>query len=213
MELTSTNILDKIKLEYPTKKADDLANELGLKTHQVYRLAYSMGLKKDASFYDNPANGRFNKLMRQGYCHRFKKGSIPYNKGKKMNLTPEAKKAQAPTQFKAGQVPHNSYPDGTEVIFKDSKGIKYYKIKVPGVNKLVFKHVWMYQELIGIPPQHIVRFKDGNTLNCVIENLEAITRKEHMLRNTIHRYPDELKSVMKLVSKLKNKIKTHEKQD
>ena len=52
----------------------------------------------------------------------------------------------------------------------------------------------------------IISFKDKNPMNCVIENLEIITRKENMNRNTIHNYPTEVKQLIKLNSKLKKAI-------
>lgn len=70
------------------------------------------------------------------------------------------------------------------------------------------------------------RFKKGNTpWNCgmkglpargrSIDNLELITRAERMRRNSIHRYPPELKSAIRVISKLKRTIQEveHEKQD
>jgi hypothetical protein len=66
-------------------------------------------------------------------------------------------------------------------------------------------HTWQ-QHNGPVPQGKIVCFKDHNTLNCSIENLMLLSRAENMQRNTIHRYPDELKSTIRLVSKLKRKI-------
>jgi hypothetical protein len=55
-----------------------------------------------------------------------------------------------------------------------------------------------------------VVFKDGNQLNCIIENLECISNAELMQRNTIHRFPAELKSTIRLVNKLKRNINAKE---
>lgn len=205
-----------IQRDYPNRLTREIAQEIGATEKQVYDCAYKkFGLKKSQEFLKTDLSGRITKTSTMGVKYRFKKSHVPHNKGKKMQHTPEAKAAMAPSQFKKGQQPHNAYPDGTEVIFTDHKqGRQYWKLKVPGINKLVFKHVFIYLQHYGeIPTGHILRFKDGNTLNCVIENLEAITRQENMKRNTIARYPLELRSVMHLHKKLTAKIQQHEKQD
>jgi hypothetical protein len=63
-----------------------------------------------------------------------------------------------------------------------------------------------------IPKGAIIRFKDGNKLNFDIENLILIDPKQNMELNTIHRYPEEMQSTMKTISKLKKIIKNHGKE-
>ena len=57
-----------------------------------------------------------------------------------------------------------------------------------------------------IPDNLILVFKDKNTDNVVIENLELITRTESMLRNSRHNYPHEIIPSMILIKKLENKL-------
>lgn len=52
----------------------------------------------------------------------------------------------------------------------------------------------------------IVTFRDRNPQNVVIENLELISRQEGMKRNSIQNYPKEVKSTIRLLSKLKKII-------
>ncbi|EPB7182285.1 TPA: HNH endonuclease [Pseudomonas aeruginosa] len=56
---------------------------------------------------------------------------------------------------------------------------------------------------------------DGYLQRKIIDNLELITRAERMRRNSIHRYPPELKSAIRVISKLKRTIQEveHEEQD
>lgn len=77
-------------------------------------------------------------------------------------------------------------------------------------------HILLWEEHFGpIPTGHCVCFKDNNKQNVVIDNLELITRAERMRRNSIHRYPPELKSAIRVISKLKRTIQEveHEEQD
>ena len=58
--------------------------------------------------------------------------------------------------------------------------------------------------------------KDGVTvlrnlvLNDAIENLELVSRKEWVLRHSIHRYPEEMKKTFKILGKINKKIQKHE---
>lgn len=73
--------------------------------------------------------------------------------------------------------------------------------------KYVLKHRHIYEQHHGpIPDKMIVIFKDGNKNNLDITNLQAITRQEHVSRNRVHNYPEELKQLIKLKNKLKAKI-------
>ncbi|MNR41009.1 hypothetical protein D3C85_1593470 [compost metagenome] len=76
-------------------------------------------------------------------------------------------------------------------------------------------HSLIWEEANGeIPTGHIVVFRDRNSQHLVLENLELVSRAENMRRNTIHRYPPELKDTIRLLGKLKKKIEAaHEKQD
>ncbi len=69
-------------------------------------------------------------------------------------------------------------------------------------------HRLLWTEAHGpVPVGHYVRFKDGNKRNITLENLELVSVRENMLRNTIQRYPPELKKTMFLTARLRRKIK------
>lgn len=132
--------------------------------------------------------------------NRFKQGNEPWNKGKKFN----AGGRSSQTHFKKGHTPKSSRPVGSRRTTKDG----YIERKVSEPNRWKLEHVFLWERENGsIPQSHCVIFKDGNKANLAIENLQLISRKELMARNTIHRYPEELKSSMRLLSKLKRTIK------
>jgi len=135
---------------------------------------------------------------------QFTKGHATFNKGKKMKdyVSHEAMARISKTQFKKGQIPHNTKYDGFERISKDG----YIEIRVSR-GKYQLKHRVVWESVNGaIPKNMILVFKDGNKKNIVLENLELITRQQNMDRNTIHRYPKELKHVIKLSRKIKRKL-------
>ncbi|ENP1359238.1 HNH endonuclease [Pseudomonas aeruginosa] len=120
------------------------------------------------------------------------------------------------TRFKKGQKPHTWLPVGSTRISAD--GYLQRKISDTGYPPRDWKgiHILLWEEHFGpIPTGHCVCFKDNNKQNVVIDNLELITRAERMRRNSIHRYPPELKSAIRVISKLKRTIQEveHEKQD
>ena len=104
--------------------------------------------------------------------------------------------------FQKGLVPHNSKYDGYERIGKDG----FIEVRISH-GKFVLKHRYEWEKVNGkIPPNHILRCVDGNQLNTDPSNWKLISRAENMLINTIHRFPAELKSTIKALSKLKNII-------
>ncbi|MEE6129144.1 HNH endonuclease signature motif containing protein [Chryseobacterium arthrosphaerae] len=140
----------------------------------------------------------------------FRKGKIATNKGKKQieYMSPEAIEKTKASRFQKEHIPHNAKTDWEEVQRKDSSGNKYWMIKIPENRKLVYKHVWLWENKNGkVPKGYNVVFKNKNTLDARLENLECISKAENMLRNTIHRYPEELKVKIRKLSKLKRIIK------
>ncbi len=138
-----------------------------------------------------------------------KPGDVPMNKGMKQTdyMTPEAIARTAKTRFKKGNLPKNTLHDGKVTIRKDSKGNKYKWIRL-SLGKWKMLHVKIWEDEHGpLPEGTIVVFKDGNSMNCVLENLEHRTKAEHMMANTIQRYPEDLRKVMILKGKLNKKIK------
>ena len=109
---------------------------------------------------------------------RFKPGHTPFNKGTKGF----AKKNK--TSYKKGHEPYNTKYDGAVSIRKDSKGKRYYKYLRIAKGQWVLLHRYLWEKHYGkIPDKHIIRFIDGNTMNCTIENLECISMNENRKRN------------------------------
>ena len=103
-----------------------------------------------------------------------KKGHVPFNKGKK-GLTTANK-----TSFKKGHVPANYRKIGSERITVDG----FIEIKIANPNKWVTKARLIYEKHHGkIPKNHVIIYLDGNKQNLEIDNLIAISRKEHLILN------------------------------
>lgn len=144
-----------------------------------------------------------NHKLKSGRTGCFVKGSKPWNTGTKGVCRPNS------GSFKNGQVPPNRRPLGSERICpKDG----YILIKIAEENPYTgfntrwkAKHIVIWEARHGaVPDGHIVRFKDNNKLNCTDENLELVSRQEHLYMNR-HGYnelADELKPSFKALAKV-----------
>lgn len=110
----------------------------------------------------------------------FTAGHIPINKGVKGYRAPGSEK----TWFKKGQMPHTLKADGVITIRNDSRGVPCRMIRLAKNNWVYLsRHTW--EQAHGpIPKNGCIVFKDGNTLNCELSNLECITRQELAIRNS-----------------------------
>jgi hypothetical protein len=202
----SNTEIEKLKKMYCDTDTSSIANLLGRNINAVYCMANKLKLKKTDQYLATLNSNRILTENQRNCC--FKKGSTPPNKGKKHAeyMTPEQIEKTKKSRYKKGNVPFNVKYDGHERISVDG----YVEIRISqGVYKLKHRELWIKQNG-SIPKDCVVIFKDGNKQNIVIENLQLITRKENMLRNSIQQYPAELITTLKLVSKLKKTIKQHE---
>ncbi len=194
------NITAEVVKRYPFESTAAIAKDLGVSLSKVYNRAWSLGIKKDPVYLRST---QYPKGYLGGKASQFKPGHTPKNKGVKMPA--ELYNVIAPTMFKKGNKPANTKPNGTINVRADSSGRLYQYIKIKDSHwELLQRHVWT-QANGEIPRGSVVIFLDGNYLNCELSNLQVITRKENMARNTIQRYPAELQEIMKLTCKLKRK--------
>lgn len=122
--------------------------------------------------------------------HCFKPGMKPWNKGIiKPYVGGEA------TRFKKGNLPHNTKFDGAIRIQPDKSGRSYKYIRISKGNWMpLHRYIWM--QVYGDPASNIVRFKDGNTMNCDIENLTLISRGQNAALNCLIRKPRTKKQLI-----------------
>ena len=116
--------------------------------------------------------------IKSGLDCRFKKGQIPFNKGKKMSS--EVYEKVKSTMFKKGHKNKNTKSVGTERV--DTEGYVYIKVAEPDVWRL--KHRVLWEEVNGpIPENYKLIFADGNRQNVSIENLVLVSSSEMLIMN------------------------------
>jgi len=196
---------------YPHTSSKVIAVFLDISVRAVYAQAYARGLKKSQAYLVSERTGRLNnKLAEAGKAYRFKKGHTPANKGIKMSA--EVRERIKHTWFEKGHEPHNTKHDGYISIRKDSHGRPYAHIRISkGKFDLLHRHIWE-RHYDPVPEGQIVAFKNGDTSDLRIENLELITREENMLRNTRHNYPLDLQQAIMALNKLKKLIEHYGKE-
>jgi hypothetical protein len=201
--------LELVRRNFATSKTMDLAQALGVAYHQVARLARMLGLQKDEAWLNGPAGGRLD--GQRGAGNRFQPGHESWIKGKK--LGPGWSKA---TQFKPGHQPHNHAPVGS-LRHISVQGYLQIKVQHTGYppRDWVMYHRWLWERERGpVPAGHIVAFKDGikrTTIEDItIDVLELRTRREHMEKNSFHRYGAEVVRAVQLRSALSRAINRRE---
>ncbi|MGX1196365.1 HNH endonuclease signature motif containing protein [Parvibaculum sp. MBR-TMA-1.3b-4.2] len=116
------------------------------------------------------------KGWKTGRTGRYEPGQEPANKGKKMPFNPNS----ARTQFKKGQLPHNTKFLGHERISKDG----YVEISVAQTNphtgfsrRYVQKHRYLWEQKNGpVPEGMVLKCLDGDKSNSDPSNWELIDR-------------------------------------
>lgn len=143
---------------------------------------------------------------------RLQPGSVSWNKGKRMPFNPNS----ARTQFKKGQLPHNTKYLGHERVSKDG----YVEISIDKTNphtgyerRYVLKHVWQWENLHGpVPEGMCLKCLDSNKLNTDPSNWEPIPRAMLPLlgaRSALKydRAELELKPTVMAIAKLKYRVR------
>lgn len=186
---------------YPNAPMPVLIQRFERPERAIYAKAKAMSLKRSAEYLASEHACRLRKGDNVGEAHRFKPGNRAWNKGMKgLRIGGEA------TQFRKGNKPHTWVPIGTEQI---RDGYLWRKVTDHG-GRFDWKqvHVMLWEQHHGpVPDGLILVFRDRNRQNIQLDNLELITRAELCRRNTIHRYPPEVKELIRLQKKLEREIR------
>lgn len=116
---------------------------------------------------------------------RFQKGVAPSNKGRRWDeyMSPDSQSRSRATQFRRGQLPHNTLPIGSERVSKD--GLIEVKVAMRPSGRVshdnwVPKHRLVWERANGrkVPEGSMVVFLDGDKRNFDPDNLAVETRAE-----------------------------------
>jgi len=168
----------------------------------------------------------FNALCKRkgwmtGRDGRMNKGNVPHNKGKKCapgtgGLHPNARA----TQFKKGQVPHNTNYLGHERVSQDG----YVEISVAETNphtgyerRYVLKHRHLWEQTNGpLPEGYALKCLSSDRTNCDPANWELVPRailprlaggNRFNRRLAFDEAPDELKPTIMVVARVEHAVR------
>jgi hypothetical protein len=205
-----------MRARYPHEPTPAIARQLRRTVCAVYNRAEILGLVKSAEYLASPDACRLRRGDNIGAAFRFKKGLVPANKGlRRPGWAPGRMKE---TQFKKGQST-NKMPIGSTRLVD---GYVYRKVSdipnVPWTRNWRQEHYLVWEAAHGpIPSGHAVAFKNRDRTDVRLDNLECITRRELMARNTVHNLPKPLAQTIQLLGALNRQIrrrtKNREEQD
>lgn len=203
--------VDVLRRRYPDEATAALATTLGRDVRCVYAKASVLGLRKSAAFLASPLAYRLDGII--GTATRFKPGQVPPNKGlRRPGWGPGRMKE---TQFKPGQVSRRWDPDVYTVgaLRITSDGTLQIKL-APGNRQWVQMSRYVWRLHTGTWPRrgYVVRCRNGDPHDTRFENLELLTLRQNMLRNSVHtRLPPEWARLVQLQGAIKRQINRREK--
>lgn len=179
--------------QYPTTPTRVLAERMGLNETQINHKAYALGLKKLGAYLQAQAIGRLRRGDDRGAATRFKPGQVPWNKGRSgLDM------GESATRFQAGQKPHSFAPIGSE---RWSGGYLQRKLTDTGYppRDWVCVHRIVWEATHGpIPAGHVVVFRDRDPRHLTLDNLELVSRRALLLRNSVHNLPEQIIEVLQI---------------
>lgn len=183
---------------YPHMKTSTVARRLGRTLESIYGRANMFGLAKSAEYLASPDACRLRRGDNVGAPHRFAKGHVPANKGKRMPFHPNS----AATRFKKGQRCHNEKWAGHERVDKDGYVLISVNERNPHTGferRYVMKHKWLWEQLHGpVPNGMALKCLDGNKQNTDPSNWKCVSRGLLPRLNGIHsRHYDDAAAELK----------------
>lgn len=206
---------------YPHEPTPALARELRRTVQAVYVRAKSLGLAKSTEYLAGPHACRLRRGDNPGVAFRFKKGHVPANRGLRRPGWARGRMREA--WFKKGErrgVAVRLYkPIGTERISRDGYLQRKVNDDLPLQARWRSVHVLVWEATHGpVPRGHAIAFRNGDKRDIRLDNLECLSRRQLMARNTVHNLPKPLAETVQLLGALKRQIRrrrprSHEEQD
>ena len=195
---------------YPHERTDAIAADLRRTLTAVYGRAGKLGLEKSAEYLASPPACRLRRGDEVGKAYRWPPGHEPANKG--LRRPGWARGRMKETWFQKGERRGRAAlvykPIGSERVSKDGYLERKVSEDLPFQRRWRFVHVLVWEAAHGpVPPAHAGAFRNGNRRDVRLENLEIISRRELMRRNTVHNLPAPLAQAVQLLGALNRRIR------
>lgn len=212
-KIWSPEKVEKLIAEFPHRKTEQIAAEMGFPYYTVSNKAYDLQLKKTAEFMTEHGQ---RLLGTTGVSHRYPKGHVPANKGKKM--PDELYERIKHTFFQPGQLPASTVHFGKPYLYqgknKNGDVVPIWWIQESTNKRSAYLAYLCRQngiDLTGKKP----RLKPGfdHSRPPTMDDILIVTNAEHLMQNSIYRYPEEVVSLIKtraVLTRQINKLNSNE---
>jgi hypothetical protein len=142
----------------------------------------------------------------------FEKGTVPFNKGKKMPFHPNSARTRFKKGNRTGKANLIYKPIGTERFSKEGYLERKIHDGLPMQSRWRAVHIVNWEKLNGpVPKKHCLKCLDGDKLNTDPSNWELISRAvlvrlSGKSSNQYDRAPTELKPTVMAIAKLKHRL-------
>jgi HNH endonuclease len=200
---------DALRRSYPAIPTAKLAGQLRRSLSSVFKRAELLGLRKSDAYLASPDACRLRRGDHVGKAFWFPKGHVPANKGLRRPGWSPGRMAE--TQFKAGVRAGIAVklwkPIGTERVSKDGYLERKINNDLPLQRRWRAVHLILWEAAHGrLPPNHAIAFRNGDKADVRLDNLECITRRQLMARNSVHNLPKPLAAAVQLLGALNRQI-------
>lgn len=198
--------IEYVATNFPHMQTKHIAVHLNRSYRSVAQQAVKMKLVKTpecqaATYADGTARLH---TFTQG---RFVKGQRAWNTG--IPALPQVVEALRATMFQKGGIPKTAKHNGAvslRLVDAETNRREYWvRVSLSKWRRLA-DLVWEKHNNATIPQGHFVRFTDNNPLNCAPENLFLANRSDNMTLNSLVRYPNEVRELIRAKNALKRKI-------
>jgi hypothetical protein len=199
-----------LRAAYPHEPTAVIAARLHRTVTGIYNRAMTLGLVKSDAYRASPAACRLRRGDNVGAAFRFPKGHVPANKGlRRPGWSPGRMRE---TQFRKGERRGVAVklwkPIGSERFSKDGYLQRKVNNDLPLQRRWKGVHLIVWEAAHGpVPAGHAVIFRNGDKTDIRLDNLECITRRTLMKRNTVHNLPPALASTIQLLGALNRQLR------
>lgn len=204
----TTETESKIAELYPEHSGAEIAELLGISLKTVYLTSARLGLRKTREWIAERSRERSMRPDHGGIAHRFVKGLTAWNKG----IHYMAGGRSAETQFKPGKERTGKAADLYKPVGElrtNKEGYMQRKINddLPFHKRWRSEHLLIWEAVNGpLPSGHAVVFRDGDKTNLALSNLELVSRRTLMERNSMQRHGPEIAALTQLRGTLTRQI-------
>jgi len=198
---------DLLRSRYSDEPTESIAAALNRTLSAIYSRVSALGIAKSETFQARMRSDQLQRLGVVGEATRFAAGQTPWNRGIRHTVGGRSSE----TRFKPGQKTHNWRPIGFERMTWE--GYLERKVTDTGVKRIDYRLVHHLVWLAAgreIPSGHVLTFRDGNKRNFSLDNLELLSQRDLMLRNSYHNYGPEVANLIQLRGAINRQINRKE---